>query len=146
MKREKARLFIALMAVAILSLSVVVTAYRGNFEEKSPHYEEGKCDQMLDTFDEFDYETWSALVASHGKHSRVLEVVNEDNFYLFVEAYRADKSGDYATASTLRAELGLNNGVGPKNGEGFGKINMQGEMKMQGKGQGANGNKQHKNR
>lgn len=146
MKREKAGLFFALMAVAILSLSVVVTAYRGNFEEKSPYYEEGKCDQMLDAFDEFDYEAWSSLVALHGKHSRVLEVVNEDNFYLFVEAHRAGKSGDYATASVLRAELGLNNGVGPKNGEGFGKINMRGEMLMRGKGQGVNGVKQHKNR
>ena len=34
MRKNKAGLFFALMAVAILSLSVMVTAYRGNFEEK----------------------------------------------------------------------------------------------------------------
>ena len=145
MKKDKAGLFIALMAVAVLSLSVMATAYRGNFEEKSPYYEEGRCDDVLDAFDEFDYEAWRELKAINGGNSRVLDVVNEENFHLFVEAHRAGKSGDYERANALRAELGLNNGVGPKNGEGFGKMNGHGEMTMKGKSRGVGGVQQHKN-
>ena len=146
MKKEKAGLFFALMAVAVISLSVMVTAYRGNFEERSPYYEEGRCDDMLDAFDEYDYEAWKELMTLNGRNSRVLEVVNEYNFHLFVEAHRAGKNGDYATANAFRAKLGLNNGVGPKNGEGFGKMNGHGEMAMKGKGKGVGGIQQHKHR
>ena len=146
MRKDKSGLFFALMAVAVLSLSVMVTAYRGNFEEKNPYYEEGRCTEMLDAFDEYDYEAWRELMTMNGRHSRVLDVVNEDNFHLFVEAHKAGKNGDYETANALRAELGLNNGVGPKNGEGFGKMNGHGEMTMKRKGQGAGGIQLHKNR
>ena len=145
MKKNKAGLFFVLMTVAILSLSVMVSAYRGNFEEKSPYYEEGRCDEMLDAFDEFDYESWRELMTMNNRKSRVLEVVNEENFHVFVEAHRAGKNGDYETANALRAELGLNNGVGLKNGEGFGKMNGHGQMTMKGEGRGVGGVQQHKN-
>ncbi len=145
MRKDKAGIFIALMAVAILSLSVMVTAYRGNFEEKSPYYDEGRCDEMLDAFDENDYEAWRELMALNNRNSKVLEVVDEENFHLFVEAHRAGKNGEYEVANELRTELGLNNGIGPKNGEGFGKMNGHGEMTMQGKGRGVGGVQQHKN-
>ncbi len=145
MRKDKAGLFFALMAVALLSLSVMVTAYRGNFEERSPFYEEGRCTEMLDAFEELDYEAWKELMTLNGRNSRVLHVVNEDNFHLFAEAHKAGKNGDYETANALRAELGLNNGLGLENSEGFGKMNGFGEMALKGKGQGVGGVQQHRN-
>jgi hypothetical protein len=144
MKKNKTGLYFALMAVAVLSLSVMVSSYRGNFEEKSPYYEEERCEEMLDAFNELDYEAWRELMTMNSRHSKVLDVINEENFYLFVEAHRAGKNGEYEIANAIRSELGLNNGVGLKNGEGFGKMNGLGKMTQ--KGQGAGEIQLHKNR
>ena len=146
MKNKKTSIAFALAAVFILSLSIMVTAYRGNFEEKGPDCSEDRHELVMDAFDELDYEAWKALMTENGRSPGVLRLVNEKNFDVFVEAHRAGKAGDLETANRLRAEIGFNNGEGPRNGEGFGKSEGLGEMKMKGHGQGAGGAHMHKSR
>ena len=87
---------------------------------------------MEDAFDTLDYDKWYNLMTEDGRHSRVVDVVTESNFKTFVQAHEAGKSGDLETASTLRGELGLNNGNGPKDGSGYGKGQGNGQgQKMQ---------------
>lgn len=146
MKNKKSGLFFALAVIFVLSLSFMVSAYRGNFDVKGPEYTDERCDEMRQIFDEKDFAAWRDLKLSEGKARGVLRVVNEDNFHLFVEAHKAGLAGDVELANSLRAELGLNNGAGPKNGAGHGKLSGFGEMAMKGQGRGAHGVQQFKNR
>ncbi|MCC7574510.1 hypothetical protein KO361_02870 [Candidatus Woesearchaeota archaeon] len=144
MKSKKTGLFFSLMVVAVLSLAIMVTAHKGNFEERGFEYSEERCDEMMGAFNELDYEAWKELMTMNGRSSRVLSVVNEDNFHLFVEAHEAKKSGDYELAKQIREELGLFDGEKSMNGAGFGKSNGFGEMK--GQGRGVHGVQQFKNK
>jgi hypothetical protein len=66
----------------------------------------------------YDYDAWLTLMTEDGRHPRVVDMVTESNFATFVEAHEAGKLGDDVKAAELRAELGLNNGIGPKDGSG----------------------------
>ena len=142
--KNKIPMFFSLMIVSILALAIMVSAYRGNYETKDTDCSDERHELMIQAFDNLDYNLWKELMDSAGKKSRVLNVVNEENFHLFVEAHHAGKSGNYELAQELRAELGLNNGMGPKDGSGFGKSQGFGEMK--GRGQGAGHGKLFKNK
>lgn len=121
---------IAILAVvAILSISMVF-AYRGNYEDRSPHYSEESCAEMSEAFESNDYAAWKQLMSEKGINSRVLRLVNEDNFYIFIEAREAGKSGNYELSQQLRAELGLNNGIAPKDGANKNTQNMQQKQMM----------------
>ena len=146
MENKKTGLFFALAVVFVLSLSFMVSAYRGNFDVKGPEYDEARCDEMNQIFDGNDFAAWRDLKLSEGKARGVLRVVDEDNFHLFVEAHEAGLAGDVDRANALRAELGLNDGLGPKNGAGHGKLAGFGEMAMKGQGRGVNGAHQFKNK
>lgn len=99
----------AMFFVGIL-FSTSALAYRGNYEEKSPYFDEETCVMQDATFDE-----WYDLMSQRDRKPRVLSVVNEENYHLFVEARETAKSGDFEKASALREEIGLLNGQGMKN-------------------------------
>ena len=133
MKNRKTMSMLALGIVALLGVSFVA-AYQGDYSAEGPNYSEDRHEAMELAFDNLDYDAWVALMAENGRHSRVTEVVTEDNFALFVEAHEAGKSGDLEKAAELRAELGLGNGQGSRNGSGFGGGQGMHKGSMQGTG------------
>ena len=104
---------LVISAVFLLSAGAVF-AYQGNPEVDGPNYSEDRHVAMQEAFDNADYDAWFALMSESSGHSRVLQVVTEDNFATFVEARNAMLSGDSKYAQELKASLGL----GQKNGEG----------------------------
>ena len=130
MKRTTIFGLLALMVVGLVVSTSMVSAYRGDYSVKGPNYNEERHEAMEDAFESNDYDAWGKLMTEDGRHPRVVEVVNEGNFATFVEAHEAGENGDSETASALRAELGLNNGNGPRDGTGFGKGMGQGKGRL----------------
>lgn len=133
MKRIALGVFSAI-AVGLVATGGLVSAYQGDITKKGPNYDSDMHDIMTAAFDSNDYAVWKDMMEQSGRGARVLEVINADNFNTFVKAHNAALSGDYETANELRAELGLYNWNGPRDGTGFGK-GMNSE-KRQGKNQG----------
>ena len=133
MKNKKMLGMFALGMVALLGVSLVA-AYQGDYSVKGPDYSEDRHDVMQDAFDNLDYDAWVALMSETGRSPRMLDVVTEDNFVIFAEAYEAGMAGDSELAAELRAELGLGNGVGSKDGTGFGGGKGLKKGSMQGSG------------
>ncbi len=119
---------LALIIIGMLATAGLVSAYRGDYLVKGPECNEQRHDAIESAFQSKDYGAWKQLMTETGRNPRVLDMINEDNFAVFAEAHEAGKSGDYETAAALRAELGLNNGNGPRDGTGHGKT----EGKQQG--------------
>ncbi|MBU0466784.1 MAG: hypothetical protein KJ718_03175 [Nanoarchaeota archaeon] len=119
--------------VALLGMSMVF-AYQGDPNTKGPDYSEERHEAMEQAFDNLDYDAWVALMSESGRSPRVLTIVTEDNFATFAEAHGAMENGDMDLTQELRAELGLNNGIGPKDGNGFGSGKGMKQGSMQGSG------------
>ena len=118
MKHKTIFTLLALMAIGIIASSGIVSAYRGDYSIEGPDYNEERHELIKEAFDSLDYSAWKQLMTEKGRNPRIIDVVNEGNFETFVQAHEAGKNKDYETASRLRAELGLNNGNGPKDGTG----------------------------
>jgi len=108
----------ALAIVGMILSTTMVNAYRGDYTETGPYCDDDRHELMEQAFENDDYAAWAELMAENGVNSRVMSVVNEDNFETFVQAHEAGTNGDYELASQLRSELGLNNGQGLKDGAG----------------------------
>jgi len=119
--------------VALLGISMVF-AYQGDYSINGQDYSEDRHEAMEQAFDNLDYDAWVTLMTENGRHPRVVEVVDAGNFATFAEAHEAGESGDFDRASELRAELGLNNGRGPRDGTGFGSGKGMKQGSMQGSG------------
>jgi len=117
---------LALVVVGLIATTGLISAYRGDYSVKGPNCNEERHEAMEDAFESLDYDAWYALMIENGRHPRVVDVVTEDNFETFVQAHEAGEDGDHETAAELRAELGLNNGNGPRDGTGHGKRMGQG--------------------
>jgi len=130
MKKKNLFGLFALAVVGILISTIVVSAYRGDYTVKGPYCDEERHELMETAFETGDYDAWYELMTENGRTPRVVEVVTPENFALFAEAHQAAEDGDYERAAEIRAELGLNNGFGPRDGTG-----RRGGM-GQGKGQG----------
>ena len=118
---------LALMVVSLVATTGLVSAYRGDYSVKGPNYSKERHEAMENVFESNDYDEWYALMTEDGRHPRVIDVITESNFATFVQAHEAGENGDYETATALRAELGLNNGNGPKDGSGYGKSQGRGQ-------------------
>jgi len=139
MENKKMLSVFALGMIALLGVSFVA-AYQGDYSVQGPDYSDEREDVMHNAFDNLDYDAWVSLMTESGRNPRVLTVVNEDNFATFVEAHEAGVAGDSTRASELRAELGLRNGNGPKDGTGFGNGKGMKQGLMQGSGMRGQGN------
>ena len=126
----------ALFIVGMVLSAGAVSAYRGDYSVEGPNYTPERHEEMQQAFEETDYDAWYKLMTEDGRHPRVVDVVTEDNFDLFIQAHEAGKSGDLETAKAIRAELGLNNGMGPKDGTGFRQGRGSGQGLCDGAGQG----------
>lgn len=114
------KILIAVMALVLVTSMGAVFAYKGNTElSDRPFYSEERHATMTEIFETGDYDAWVALMSEHSK-GRVLEVVNEENFALFVEMHNAMIEGDNDRANELRTELGLGQGRKGFNGKAKG--------------------------
>jgi hypothetical protein len=114
------------LAVGVIATSGIASAFQGDPSIEGPNFNAEIHDQMEAAFDAYDYATWKDLMEESGHAGRVLDVVTEENFNTFVDAHNAAEEGDFETANALRAELGLNNGMGPQDGTGFKGMRGQG--------------------
>ncbi len=129
MKNKKILSVFALGMIALLGVGFVA-AYQGDYSVTGPNYSEDRHETMEQAFADRDYVAWAALMVGNAK-SRVMEIVNEVNFAIFAEAREAGKAGDAELAGELRAELGLNNGMEPKDGASFGDRKEMKQSSMQ---------------
>lgn len=111
-----------------LSLAGKADAYRGDYTQKGPNYNEERHQQMEEAFKNNDYNVWKELMNSRG---RVTQVVNESNFARFAEAHRLAQEGKYSEADDIREELGLRIRSDEPTGQGYGKGNGQGQIRNQ---------------
>jgi len=142
-RTNKALMSFGILGVfALLGMSMVF-AYQGDPNVKGPDYSEERHEAMEEAFETLDYDTWAILMEETGRHPRVLDVVTPENFAVFSEAHEAMENGNMELAQILRAELGLNNGIGPKDGTGFGGGKGMKQGSMQGSGMKGQGNCPH---
>ena len=132
MKKKNLFGLFALAIVGILVSTMFVSAYRGDYTTKGPDYSDERHELMEAAFETGDYDAWFELMSESGRNPRVLEMVTPENFDRFVEAHELGQNGYSDEAAEIRAELGLNNGIGPKDGNGWGSGIGQGTG--QGKG------------
>ncbi|MBN1175111.1 hypothetical protein JXA48_00550 [Candidatus Woesearchaeota archaeon] len=124
----------SIAAIGLVGTAGLVSAYQGNPDNQGPNYDAALHDLKVDAFDSGDYAVWKDLMEQSGAQGRVMDVVNEENFDLFVQAHNAALSGDFETSNAIRAELGLNNGIGPADGTGHRNVS-QGRRMNKGSGQ-----------
>lgn len=125
----------AFAAIGLIGAAGIASAYQGGHSVQGPNFDADIHAQKLVAFEERDYTVWKDLMEQQGNNGRVLEVVNSENFNTFVEAHNAALSGDMEKAAELRAELGLNNGMGPKDGTGYGQAGNS-DMNLSNSGRG----------
>lgn len=118
MKKTMVFSLLTLMVFGVLISTGLVSAYRGDYSVEGPNYDVDRHELMNNAFDNLDYNAWYDLMTQDGFHPRVVDVVTESNFEIFAKAHNAGKSGDYVLATSLRNELGLNNGNGLRDGSG----------------------------
>jgi hypothetical protein len=101
-------------------------AYQGDPNVQGPNCTPERHEAMVQAFDNNDYNTWKELMSGKGK---VSQVITEENFARFAEAYKLAQDGKLDEAKQIRQELGL--GLGNRNGSGDGQGN-KGQAKTQG--------------
>ena len=99
---------IALLAVGLLVLTNTAMAFRAENIDRGLNEE--RCELMKEIFESNDYEAWRTNMELNRRNTKVLDLVNKENFETFKEAHEAMKKGDYERAKELRAELGLGQG------------------------------------
>ena len=104
----KKNTIIGMMALFVVGMIIsvgAVSAYRGDYSVEGPNYTPERHEEMQQAFEDEDYESWYNLMTKDGRHPRVVDVVTEENFDLFIQAHDAGKSGQSETAAAIRAEL-----------------------------------------
>ena len=109
----------AIAAAGLIGGAGIVNAYQGNPSDQGPNFDADSHDEKTAAFNELDYQVWKDLMEQSGSTGKVLDMVNADNFAVFVEAHNAALTGDMETSAKLRAEIGLNDGIGPSDGTGY---------------------------
>lgn len=92
----------SLLAVTLLASTAM--AYQGNPDQPGPHYSPERHENMIKAIETKNYEAWKELMGDRG---RVTQVINEDNFNLFAEAWQLMREGKFEEAAEIRQELGL---------------------------------------
>ncbi len=116
----------AIITLALVGITGVI-AYRGDFLVKGPNYNEEIHEQLEAAIENRDYNTWITIREENNLpiRGKIFQVINEDNFDMFVRLHEANQNGDSETANNIRAELGLgqrtmNRGSNSGQGQGSG--------------------------
>ncbi len=100
--------------IAVVGLVFATQAYQGDYSKKGPAFSEDRHEAMTEAFENNDYAAWKELMPGEG---RVSQVITEENFAQFAEAWSLAKEGDYEGAKEIKEGLGL------------GKMDGRGQMK-----------------
>lgn len=121
---------VAIFVVSIISLGAI--AYQGNSDVKGPKYNEDVHEELEAAMDAGDYDLWLSIREENNlpTRGRIFQVITADNFSRYVALHEANEAGDEDTASSIRSELGLGQGM-MKKGQGKGHKSL---AAMQGKG------------
>ncbi len=63
--------------------------------------------QITEAMNNTDYEGWKKLMSENVWRGEPVDIINEDNFPRFVEAWKLAKEGKIREANVIRRELGL---------------------------------------
>ena len=101
----------AIITLALVGITGVI-AYRGDFSVKGPNYNEEIHEQLETAIENRDYNTWIAIREDNNLpiKGKIFQVINEDNFDMFVRLHEANQNGDVETANEIRDGLGLGQG------------------------------------
>lgn len=125
--KNRNKIFISgLMALALgLGVSGTSLAYQGDFSKNGPNYTSEFESEMIEVMNDGDYEGWRDLMEERVGKTRVIEVINKNNFSKFVKAWKLAREGKIKEANVIRRELGLMNGNMMKDqaGRGYGLHN-----------------------
>jgi hypothetical protein len=77
-----------------------------------------RMEEMKVIMESGDYDLWYTFASEHDhpKAEKMLEVINEDNFYLLVELHEARMDKDRETAHSIMDELGIERPERPEKG------------------------------
>ena len=104
----------ALILGGLVMSPKLAEAYRGDPGIQGPNCTSERHEEMIQAFENNDYQAWKNLMQGKG---RVTQVINESNFTRFAEAHELAEEGKIEEARQIRQELGL----GLKNGSGQGQ-------------------------
>ncbi len=112
--------FLALFVISAITLAGVTYAYRGDPNVKGPNYDAAVHEQLEAAIEAGDYDTWLKIRQDNNlpMQGRMFQVINKDNFAKYTELHDANIAGDTTTANTIRAELGLGQGMRKASGQG----------------------------
>lgn len=109
MKKNNKIIMSGLMALVLgLGVSGSALAFRGDFSKNGPNYTPEFEAQITEVMTNKDYQGWKKLIEERVGNSKVSEVITQDNFDRFVEAWKLAKEGKIKEANTIRKDLELN--------------------------------------
>lgn len=95
------------LILGLVSTIGFVSAYRGDSTQVGPNYNEVRHTDIQTAIQNNDYSAWKSLMSENNNSPRILEVINENNFSEFRDAYLANQSGDTEAMNDFRTTLGL---------------------------------------
>lgn len=142
MDNKKLTIGAAALTALVISAGMATSsfAYQGNPEVEGPNFTPERHAEMTAAFEATDYTAWTEARGDVSQ-GRMMDVVNADNFNLFVEMREARLEGDTDRVAEIRTELGLGQGSmmkGENGHRGGGQGSGNGESKGS-KGSGTRG-------
>ena len=104
----KNKILLGVLALFVLSIfSLGTIAYRGDPDIQGPNYNADVHEQLETALEAGDYDLWVSIREENDlpTRGRIFQVINEDNFDLFVELHEAHEAGDIDTANEIKAQL-----------------------------------------
>lgn len=111
-KKIKLSLVALIVIVITFGFSYAVGFSQTGMQRGSGLYEQS---DMTNVIEQANYSTWLEYMQKNRPYSRMLDIVNEDNFDLFAEMHKAMEDGDFDRVQEIREELGI---------EGYGSYGM----------------------
>lgn len=88
-----------------LGVSGSAFAYQGDFSKNGPNYTPDFEAQITEVLTNKDYNGWKNLVESKVGNGSVGDVITQDNFDKFVEAWKLANDGKIKEANAIRKAL-----------------------------------------
>jgi len=109
---KKKTIAIASFFVIGILLLGAITAYRGDSTIEGPNHNPETHEQMETAMEAGDYAGYMQIREENGLPTRgkIFQVLNEENFYKFLELREANTAGDIETAAQIMEELGVSQG------------------------------------
>ena len=106
---------LGILAIFVVSIATIgaALAYRGNPDVNGPNYDAEVHEQLEAAIEAGDYNAWLQIREDNNLPTRgkMFQVINADNFGKYAELHEANTAGDTARADTIKAELGLGQGM-----------------------------------